>query len=543
MKILEVTQRTSAWLTARTIYRCASEAPIVMGASRHMSRAELVRMKATGGEKEFSQYVMDQVLAKGKEAESGGILFAETIFDEALFPTTGVDDTNTYLASFDGLTMDETRAVEHKLWNEKIAAKVRAGQVPEEEGWQLEHQALVAGIDEILFVCSDGTLERCVYTFYKSQPERRKQLVAGWDLFEEDVKNYQHVEILPQASIAAPPALPELSVVLVGEVRSTNLATWRDVVAQRIRAIPTVLETDEDFAIAEKTIKFLDEGERKLEFAKSQALAQTASIDELFKTVDSLAEEMRSKRLTLDKLVKARKESVRAAIVQGGRDAFAAHVAALNKRLGRPFMPTVLTDFPGAVKGLRTVQTLRDAVSGELARAKLIANEVADLIQVNIEQFTRAVGDRMHLFPDMPQVVLKPTADMLAIVGQRIAAADEKERKRLDAERELIRLEEATKARTVVVRKGADGMEEAALLLYADEPPPRISVDSVMVQPAAVLTVGGSTMATANSTDLIAISVDRLYSDARALMVRFNRTPTDDELGMILDTLKWTIPA
>jgi predicted phage-related endonuclease len=46
-------------------------------------------------------------------------------------------------------------------------------------------------------------------------------------------------------------------------------------------------------------------GEKRLALVKSQALAQTASIDELFRTIDALKEEMRSKRLTLDKLVKA----------------------------------------------------------------------------------------------------------------------------------------------------------------------------------------------------------------------------------------------
>src|SRR5882672_1141495 len=120
MVLLDFEQGTSAWLAARVSYRCASEAPIVMGASRFMSRAELIRLKATGGEKEFSDYVLKEVLAKGLEAEAAGILYAETIFDEALFKATGVDDTNTYLASFDGLSMDERRAAEVKLWNEDL---------------------------------------------------------------------------------------------------------------------------------------------------------------------------------------------------------------------------------------------------------------------------------------------------------------------------------------------------------------------------------------------------------------------------------------
>lgn len=483
MKILDLQQGSPAWVAARVRYRCASEAPIVMGASRHMSRAQLIRMKATGGEKEFSDYVLREVLAKGIEAESAGILYAEGVFDEALFKATGVDDTETYLASFDGLSMAENRAAEVKLANQDLARMIAAepnmGGLSPEYYWQLEHQMLVAGIQEELFVVTDGTPSFNAAVIYRSVPERRAQLIAGWDLFEQDVANYRHEEVLPPPPGIAPEALPELAVVLVGEVRSSNLALWRDVVALRIREIPIDLQTDQDFATAEKTIKFLEDGERKLAFAKSQALAQTVSIDELFKTVDALAEEMRGKRLTLDKLVKARKESIRAEIVVGGREAFAAHVATLNKRLGRPFMPTVLTDFPGVVKGLRTVQTLRDAVSGELARAKLIANEVADQIQANMSTLSEIIGDRAHLYPDFAQLVLKPHGDMVALARQRLAEADEKERKRAEAQREQIRIEEEAKARAAVTaarpeRLGVDGLPSGHPRIYADEPPPSI---------------------------------------------------------------------
>ena len=50
-------------------------------------------------------------------------------------------------------------------------------------------------------------------------------------------------------------------------------------------------------------MKFLRESEDKLELVKEQALAQTSTIDALFRGIDSIREAMRVKRLQLDKLV------------------------------------------------------------------------------------------------------------------------------------------------------------------------------------------------------------------------------------------------
>ena len=79
--------------------------------------------------------------------------------------------------------------------------------------------------------------------------------------------------------------------------------------------IKTDLQTDADFADAERTVKWCKEVEDRLDAAKQHALSQTASIDDLFRTIDAIKEEARQKRLTLDKLVKAEKENRKAEIV------------------------------------------------------------------------------------------------------------------------------------------------------------------------------------------------------------------------------------
>jgi hypothetical protein len=169
---------------------------------------------------------------------------------------------------------------------------------------------------------------------------------------------------------------------------------------------------------------------------------------------------MRSKRLTLEKLVAARKDAIRIEIMQGGRDALAAHVAALNARLGRVQLPVIPADWAGVMKGNKTMASLRNAIDTELARAKIEANAIADKIDANLKRLGRE-QDHMHLFPDVSALVLKAPDDLEMTIRARIAEHAIAEEKRLAADRERIAAEERAKIE----------QEQAAKL----EPPPLIA--------------------------------------------------------------------
>jgi predicted phage-related endonuclease len=66
-------------------------------------------------------------------------------------------------------------------------------------------------------------------------------------------------------------------------------------------------------------VKWCGDVETRLEAAKQHALSQTSSIDVLFRTIDEISAEARRVRLEVDKLVKARKESIREEIVHAAR--------------------------------------------------------------------------------------------------------------------------------------------------------------------------------------------------------------------------------
>lgn len=455
---LNVAQGSNEWHAARAKCFNASEAPAMMGVSPYMTRTELLRQKATGIVPEVDA-ATQRLFDAGHEAEAGARPHVEGMIGEELYPIVATDDAGRLLASSDGATMLCNIGFEHKLWNEKIAAEVAEGNVPESHRWQLDQQFAVFGFDKIAFVCSDGTPEKFVYCWYYPQPERIANLRAGWDQFEKDLAEYQHVEAKPAVVADTIEDLPALTVQLVGQVTASNLDTFKNAVTVRIQAINTALVTDADFANADKMVKFLDDGEKRLDLVKAQALAQTESIDTLFRTIDALKAEMRSKRLTLDKLVKAEKDNRKNEIVSAARSELIGHVQNLHSRIEFSCIQIDSRIFAEAIKGLKSLDSMRDKVSVALANAKIEANAVADRIEYNQKQMQ--AQSAAVLFPDFAQVCTKAQDDFAALVAMRVAAKKEADEKLLAEQREKIRAEEQAKAQSEADSLAAAGSAEA----------------------------------------------------------------------------------
>lgn len=439
MNVNDVTQGSPEWLTLRAGRLCASEAAAMLGLSDKLTRTELLRMKAIGDQQEFSDWVQKNILDHGHEVEELARGHAEMFIGDDLYPITATADIEglPLLASYDGLVMDYDKGFENKQPNKALIAYITEnGDLPDTHWPQVEQQLLIMPSGKILFTVSDGTEENPLRLWYESKPERRAQLIAGWKQFVQDLNNYQHVEVIP-ASIAAPiKDLPALDIQITGNIVASNFVIWRDIVLERINTINTDLQTDQHFADAAKMVTFLDDGEKRIELVKQQAQSQASSIDEVFRALDDIKAEMRTKRLELNRLVEARKETLRAEILQGGKEALAAHIMALNTRLGKPYMPIIVADFASAMKGKKTIDSLRNAVDTTLAKAKIEANTAADRIDANLKTLRELATNHAFLFADTAQLVLMANDHLTLLVNSRIAehkAAEEKKEAELRA--------------------------------------------------------------------------------------------------------------
>lgn len=445
----DIVQGSDAWLALRQNYRCASDAPVVAGGSPKMARNELIRLMATGAEREFSDWVQKNLLDKGHEVEALARPLAEEIIGEELYAVTGADETNTYLASFDGLNMLGNIGWENKSWNEELAEFVRSGIVPLSHSPQLDHQLLVnEDMEKILFTVTDGTKEKLVHCWYMRDPERIKAIAAAWDQFHEDVQRYQPVEVLPPVVATPIRDLPALAIRVDGSLTiKDNLSAFGAQLHAFIEGLNREPQDDQQFADCESAVKALSKAEDALKAAKESALAQTTSISELCATVDQYQAEARSARLLMEKIVSAQKIKIRDDILKNGKDALAAHIEALNVALGKPYMPNVEANFAGAMKGKRTFSSLRNGVDTELARAKIAADEISRRIQTNLNLLRADATEYAFLFSDMPTIVLKPCDDFASLVKARILEHKQAEEARLAAEREKMRLEAEAKLR------------------------------------------------------------------------------------------------
>jgi len=415
--IHNLVQGSDEWAQFRLEHFGASEAAAMLGISPKIKRNELLHMKHVGTPHEFSEWVQTNILDHGHEVEALARPIVEGILGDDLYPVTC--SLGLLSASCDGLTMGEEVAFEHKQWNAALAEAVRAGELPEEHWPQCQQVMLVTGAKKVIFVVSDGTADNMERIEIEPDEAWFDRLRAGWEQFAKDLARYTPVEIVEKPQPDAIMALPALAVQIRGEVVTSNMPAFRMAAERFIAGIKTDLKTDEDFATAEATVKFCETAEKDLEVAKNAALAQTASIDELMRTVDHIKTQLREKRLNLDKLVTKRKGEIKDEIIVNGRKAYTDHVASLNAELKTVQIVVPAPDFVAAAKNKRTLASLHDAVDTAVASGKIAADAAARDLREKLNWYAQH-EDYAFLFRDLQALILKPIEDFELAVTTRV---------------------------------------------------------------------------------------------------------------------------
>ena len=452
--IHNLVQGSPEWLAYRANPDCynASDAPAVMGCSSYKTRSQLLHEKHTGLTPDVDAGTQRR-FDDGHRFEALARPLAEKIIDADLYPV--VASLGKFSASFDGLTMLGDTAFEHKTLNDELRACMKdegnGYGLPLQYQVQMEQQLMVSGAERVLFMASKWDGDELIeerHCWYASDPKLRSQIVAGWAQFEQDLAAYAPAEKTVAPVGAAVTALPAVSVQVTGSIAiKDNFKAFEvaltDFIEHRLIRKP---ETDQDFADLDTQIKALKGAEFALDALEVQMLSQVEAVDQAKRTKDMLLKMARENRLMAEKLLAARKDQIKVEQVQRGQKALAEHVAGLNQRLGKAYMPVVQADFGGAVKGKRTVASLQDAVDTELARAKIEASATADKIGLNLMTLRDLAKNHVFLFFDAGEIILKAPDHLMMLVKSRIAEHQAEEEKRIEAETARIRAEEQAKA-------------------------------------------------------------------------------------------------
>jgi putative phage-type endonuclease len=476
MQTHHLTQGTPEWHAHRAQHFNASDAPAMLGCSPYKSRTQLLHEMHTGLRAAVDAGTQRR-FDDGHRFEALARPLAEQIIGDDLAPVIGT--AGKLSASFDGLTLMGDTAWEHKTLNDDLRACMRdpgnGYGLPKHYRVQMEQQLLVSGAERVLFMATRWEGAECVesrHCWYASDPALRAEIIAGWEQFAQDLASYRAPAAADVVTAAPIEALPAVSVQMQGALTvHSNLDVFGRMLREFIGRIPAKPSTEQEFADCDAACKALKRAEDALDGAEANALGQVQSVEQITRTIADLRSVARTARLASEKLVKARKEQIRAEEVQRGKDALAAHIAGLNATIGKPYMPAIAADFAGAISGKKTVDSVRNAIDTELARAKITASEIGNTILQNIGQLRELAAAHAFLFADTAQLVLKAPEDCRAVITSRIAEHKAAEERRLEAERERIRAEEAARLQREQEARDRETARQAAEAARAVQPP------------------------------------------------------------------------
>lgn len=460
MKIHKLVPGTPEWHAFRRQNDTASEASAMMGVSSNLSRNDLLELKSTGKEKQFSDYQQKKVLDKGHKVEALARPIIEKRHDVELFPVT-ISNSNYpgKSASLDG--RDETGIIwECKQWSEAKIVDLRAGRIPLEDKWQVVQQLMLSQADHCIYTITDGTEEKTESVIFELDPADEKALLDGWAQFNDDVTDYTPKK-LPAEVVAAPlPSLPALTFNIdhSNMTISSNLPVFREKTAELMKRLEDPIVTDQDFANRKALCKLMREAEAILKSRAKDVVDNIASVADFSRELLDLSEVYRLAALKDEKVVKAEEERRKKEFVSDGKTAFGEHIAALNAGLGgRAVLPPIASDFDGAMKNKRTMKSMQDAIDTELARCKIEANNAAELINTNLDSLREIASGYEFLFRDRQELVLKTNETLVLIAKQRVTDHKKAEEEKLEAARiEAARIERERIEKEAADKKAAD---------------------------------------------------------------------------------------
>ena len=484
---LDLVQGSDEWLAERLNNLGASEAPAMMGDSKFMSRNQLLDLKK-GWQSNPDSSFKKRLFEKGHEHEASAreITEIEECDDLEQAVLLREIDGLKLLASYDGYS--EVLIWEHKDWNITLAENVRNGVLEPTHYWQLEHQALVADRDEVMFTCSDGTSENRVSMVYKSDPERRKKLIAGWKQFLADLETHE-LKAKQEKAVAVQKELPVIRFEVKGTEINSNIGECLEQIKQLAEdEMNKVLETDLDFATKDKLNKDVKKCREKLKETVSKVRGEFVSyaeFEEIAQDMDGVLQKMQSHG---EKQVTKAKEDKKNAIKDEAEKNLWNFVEQCNQKL-HPMvlgniMGSVNPDWQGAMKNKRTIESLQNSVDEELAKWKTEINQVMERALPNLEYLREQAADYRFLFNDATQLVNQEEEPFKAVVNARISEHKKAEEERLEAERKRIREEEALR-----LQREAEEKERAEQ--EAEEEPAKQEADTTKEPEPEADNVGG----------------------------------------------------
>ncbi len=210
--------------------------------------------------------------------------------------------------------------------------------------------------------------------------------------------------------------MTELSIKLTGEIQDSNFDEWKKDLIKQIKATPTELSSDDEYAAADDQVKQFKAAEKALKKAKQSALEQAGDIQTLFDAIDEVSAETREIRLTLERQIKARKKQIKDDSMKQGLAAIKAMIASQSADFKlidhSEYLDKKLLE--DAVKGRSSLRTMEKSVTK-------LTEEIAEKIRIRSEQVADNAATLKKLDKDQ-QAIFQDRDDLLALSSEELAA-------------------------------------------------------------------------------------------------------------------------
>ena len=530
MQVINLRQGSDEWFKHRAKYRNASDAPAMFGCSKHLSRDALLQQYATGVSPEFSEWVQEHILDRGHRFEALTRPYAEKIIGEDLSPIIGVDDSETYSASFDGITFAQDVLWENKSINDALreVANEQAADLPLMYRVQAEQQLMVSGGDRTLFTAAayddEDNQDEFLWWWYKPDLVLRQQIIERWEQFDKEVKIWTPPESTPEVIAANPVSqLPMPVVTATGELTQSNIDQITPRFDKYLAEVNTELTNDQHFADATEHAKACRAMAKKLDALCEQLVSGMSSVNDAVQTMRAYHKQFNSKGLQLEKLVKTERERIKAAAIMAAKTALDDHIDALEQELPEPSGQLITLgmqqpDYAAAIKNVRKLESMHGRINDTLAAAKAEANTRAADYKAKLTYIIEAIDGHEHLFPNLQELVSKDIDHIKLHVTSQIdaenarqekIAQDAKEKAEREAAAKLEAEQEAEAERLEEQRRA----QEAAEDFNEKSPLPNSLQDQAPApaRPAGVAVVSGRSQASAAKKIEVPAALDEIY--------------------------------
>lgn len=205
-----------------------------------------------------------------------------------------------------------------------------------------------------------------------------------------------------------------LVIKLSGEIENSNFDEWKNDLVEQIRSVNTTLTTEDQFAEATKNVKQFKAAEKSLKQAKQSAIEQAAEINKLFEAIDTVSEETRQVRLSLEKQIKKRKAEIKQDHITSGMETIQEFISGQSKDFKLISHNEFLDEeiFEDTVKGRTSAATMQVAI-----------DKVCIKIQESIVARAAIVTNNAKIIDSLPaphKALLQDRAALLALTADEL---------------------------------------------------------------------------------------------------------------------------